>query len=375
MRIGIITFHFVHNYGAILQAYALQQKLSAMGHEATIIDYRPQHHVEQYKRFNWGKLWSWSPYLLAKRLTVELLLYPTYRRKRKAFARFEQEHLHLTPYNQQQLATANPFDTVICGSDQIWEVRLQENNARRKDDTKISLEGLYYGDGIGCPVIAYAASYTTPFEGLLARSLSLKLQNFSAISTREESARQRVQALTQKKVHRAIDPVLLIGCNCFLPMSEMRPIAPKYVLLYEVVGIEGAYPMVYTFAKARGLEVVYLQSNYLSLHHIDKADQAASPEKFVAYIRHAEYVFTSSFHGTAFSLLFHKPFYYLASHSRFDNRSMSLLEITGLRHRSLTVADTPDDLPIDYETVDKLLEQEVEASELFIREALEHIQT
>lgn len=359
MRIGIITFHFAQNHGAVLQAYGLQQQLRKMGHEASIIDYRPQYHTEQYRRFRWYKLLSWNPYKLAKRLMVEILLYPTYRRRAEAFARFEQEKLMLSSYDECQ-DFASHFDLIICGSDQIWEINLQE---------KRQIEGLYYGDGIDCPVIAYAPSFTTPFEGDLAKQLQQKLSNFRAISVREESARQQIQALTSQHVSRVVDPVLLAGAKCFLSLGEQRPVSQKYVFLYQVIGVERAYPMVCEFAKARGLKVVYLQS-YLSIHHIKDSDQAASPDKFIAYIRHAEYVFSSSFHGTAFAILFHKPFYYLSSNNYNDSRSMSLLNITGLTDHAISTANIPDGRPIDYNHVDTQLAKEVKASEQFLEKAL-----
>ena len=43
MKIGILTFHSAHNFGAMLQAYALQEQIKANGHEVWIINYRPQY--------------------------------------------------------------------------------------------------------------------------------------------------------------------------------------------------------------------------------------------------------------------------------------------------------------------------------------------
>lgn len=40
MKVGIITYHRAHNYGAVLQCYALQEVLKRMGHDTQIIDYR-----------------------------------------------------------------------------------------------------------------------------------------------------------------------------------------------------------------------------------------------------------------------------------------------------------------------------------------------
>ena len=43
MKLGILTFHSVDNYGAVLQAFALQMYLKTLGHDVEIIDYRPSY--------------------------------------------------------------------------------------------------------------------------------------------------------------------------------------------------------------------------------------------------------------------------------------------------------------------------------------------
>ena len=47
-KVGILTFHDAHNYGAVLQAYALKKYLINLGLDATIINYH--HYNIQMKR-------------------------------------------------------------------------------------------------------------------------------------------------------------------------------------------------------------------------------------------------------------------------------------------------------------------------------------
>mgnify|MGYP001525152848 FL=1 len=67
--------------------------------------------------------------------------------------------------------------------------------------------------------------------------------------------------------------------------------------------------------------------------HYSTKYQTASPADFVTYIRYATYVVTTSFHGTAFSLIFNRPFYTFSLGDNFDSRSASLLESVNLTER------------------------------------------
>ena len=50
MKIGIITYHSAHNYGAVLQAFALQEYLQKQGHDVQIINYKIKEIENYYKK-------------------------------------------------------------------------------------------------------------------------------------------------------------------------------------------------------------------------------------------------------------------------------------------------------------------------------------
>ena len=102
-KIGILTFHWATNYGAVLQAYALQNYLSLAGFDTEVIDYRP------------GRV------LFIQQITH--LKNRSYHRKERALRQFRKK-LRLSPetiYWSSKLKTIlDKYDYVIAGSDQVW---------------------------------------------------------------------------------------------------------------------------------------------------------------------------------------------------------------------------------------------------------------
>lgn len=160
MKIKTITCHNVYNYGAILQAYALQRFLEDNGHEVEIIDYAPRYHSNS----SWNIPENSSVYKLASKFVVIHLLYALHRyikKKRnvntirlKKFDDFTAEYLHVTPrkYKNYEDIQRNPplADMYIAGSDQIWN-----------PIGKTGLDPAFYLNfgGSGIKRISYAASF------------------------------------------------------------------------------------------------------------------------------------------------------------------------------------------------------------------------
>ena len=98
--------------------------------------------------------------------------------------------------------------------------------------------------------------------------------------------------------------------------------------------------------------------------------QTASPEDFVNYIYYSTFIVTTSFHGTAFSIMFNKPFYSVRMHTSADNRIESLLNRLNLLDRFVDMGTTPNMSEIDYEIVNAKLYQQQKLSEEFLLNAL-----
>ena len=93
MRIGILTFHCAHNYGAVLQCYALQEALKGMGHDVEIIDYQPEFLLTPYKIFNTKRYKSNNPFKIAKKTLREVLVARMRIKRYSAFQHFRSKYL------------------------------------------------------------------------------------------------------------------------------------------------------------------------------------------------------------------------------------------------------------------------------------------
>lgn len=359
MKLGILTFHSAHNYGAVLQAYGLQEYLRGKGHEAYVIDYRPDYITRNYPPHGtafWKSRNLWH-------CAMGLFNYVVHKDLRLArwhgFRRFYTERLRLHPYHEGM--DFHEFDAVLVGSDQVWSPA----------HTGGGFEPLFFGEGFSCKVIPYAPSCTSlTLSEADKQYLSARLDAMTAVSVREGKMRDVLQPLTRKDITVVVDPSLLAGRECFDRIAVAPNTRRPYVLVYEI----NAHPEVYRMAKAMarsiGGDVIELV-NGMRHYHRRSMREAASPEEFVGYIRHAACVITTSFHGTAFSIMFHTPFYTVMQHTAADNRMANLLTALGLDDRMIDMNATPAIKPLDSRLIDTNLRKLVAGSELFIKEALE----
>ena len=118
MRIGILTFHCAHNYGAMLQCYALQEYLKGRGDEVYVIDYRPDYLTHPYKKHKLSHWLSKDPLRTLKRLLSEPFLLKKRGKRWDGFDNFMRMKLNLYPYDMS--SDYSNFDWLLFGSDQIW---------------------------------------------------------------------------------------------------------------------------------------------------------------------------------------------------------------------------------------------------------------
>lgn len=341
MKVGIITFHFPHNYGAMIQAYAMQQNLRMMGHEAYIVDYCPKYHTKEFTRkVDWRLSFTGS---IRERIKSFLLNILTCRHSPKRydnFDAFKNKFMNLYPYKKGDNLAG--LDAVLIGSDQVWSQFITNNE----------FDGPYYGDGFETNVFAYAASMR--YDSLTETQkivFAKKFKQLTSIGVREISVKELLQPLTDKTVEVTLDPTMLSGAEVYNEINLTRPIKEKYVLTYEIGVNKKLRAMASKYANKHGYKVVSL-CGYFNLNGIKGYDLTASPEKFLAYIKHAECVFTTSFHGTALSIVFNKEFYAVKQHNTADARMDSILSQLGLLDRFIEFDSTlPNCTPIDYNDV------------------------
>lgn len=337
MKIGILTFHNAINYGAVLQAYALKKHLSSAGHCVEIINYTPKVIEKDYKVFTLAtplKLYRiiLYPLLLAKRI---LLFIPRLRLTRK-FVNFNLKALSLSEKTSASQTIPEDFEAYVIGSDQVWNYDIVQ------DSLPVYLGR--FNTSTAALRIAYAASAGAG-EKLLKTKDDFDL--FNALSVRELSLRTHLQQLGVSSTV-VLDPTLLISPAAWHDLADQSnyPTRERYILLYMMYDVPEALKTAKKLACQKGIKLKII-SNF-TFSHITKDHflHPVGPEDFVRLFRDAECIITTSFHGTAFSLIFNKNFYFISSKTKGENRIHSLLSTLGLNDRM--VENVTDIAPIDY---------------------------
>lgn len=311
MKIRTITCHDVYNYGASLQAYALMKYLENSGHDARIIDYKPEYSGRQYNFWRVPRSSRFYTLSLKSRIFhLILCIYFSLGRYRTvgryfAFKRFKKEYLHLTEHfkSYNQLRNMPPdADVYIAGSDQIWNTALPNG----KDPAFF----LNFGSR-NVKRVAYAASFgLSQISKDDLTTIKHYLSVFDAISVREQTGVAILQDLGYSGIN-VVDPVFLLNRSEWINFAGVvnNPCKQKYILVYDL--LEGRIPELEKYVK----ECAFLGGyRIISINHLKKLKYAdvnimsAGPLEFLSYLYNADYVVSTSFHATAFSLIFNKPF-------------------------------------------------------------------
>ena len=386
MKIGVVThWRTTDNYGQILQCYALQKYLKLLGHEAFLIRYSPS--SEKIKS---SLLRSFLRKLLCACSAERRKAYAKVRYysslyelnseldKKRAFGEFREANLEVTEevYSlYEQLRETPPIaDAYIVGSDQVWSPSLASKDV-----------GVWYLDFApqGTKRIAYAASVGRQFKESEKKILIDYLKKFTAISLREHSVFEYCQKIGFKDSKQVVDPTLLLPVTQFLSLAHTSEHSQSpYLFIYylNVASKEELYwSEVSEYVKSEGLGIRAVSSSgyYPAMNLIPEVDneQLTIPE-WISAIRNSNGVLTTSFHGTVFSILFHKPFVVIPLQNEYssgNSRLTSFLGDLGLSDRILTNGNSVESIfntAIDWEKVDSLVESKRQESAQFLFDAL-----
>lgn len=336
MKVGIITFHFVSNQGAVLQCLATQKFLEDRGNEAWVIDYRPDYHTVRYvdpkNPFLYARWYSKkfkrknfaSRTLLAVHTFARCIYYNINHADAevvKSFEAFTKKNLHLTrEYRtiKELRADAPALDAYITGSDQLWNPDILD---QRLDPAYF----LAFGKEI--PKVAYAVSLGKNLEGEEIQDLKKFSKNLTAISLREYN-KDAVEALG-REVHICLDPTLLLDAKDYASYESDAKEQEPYIFVYGFEDISALHDALDNVRKVLNCKVVNGSPHRIKLSGNTKNVHAYAPDQFLSFIRDAECVVTNSFHGTAFSVIYRKRFI-TVPHSTRGQRMTDLLEKLGL---------------------------------------------
>lgn len=369
-KIGIITVSRTNNFGAELQAYALQKKLQLMGYDAEIIDYLYYKHKD-YKRtaeakplVEFSRKDRMKQYLLYGIVTplLENIVSAVYKKIKNRLGNFESFHKNNVRFSSQYRSltelnnASHSYDVFIVGSDQVWNPITGTSLSpyflefAPKDKLKMSYASSF---GVSSIDVKYHEAYKHYFS------------NLESIAVREEDGVALVKQISGREAKRVLDPTLLLTKNEWCRVIDKPQALPeKYVLIYMLHDTNTIINWAYHLKQKYGLQIVmickraFANKKYPDIINIEDA----GPSQFIELFSKASFVVTNSFHGTAFSVNFNVPFVTVLKKGKANNsRMLNFLSLVGLEKRIVFEEDTPgsiDQLTFDFIQSNKQLDNE-----------------
>ncbi len=374
MKIFTITCHDVYNYGASLQAYALQHYLAQNNHDVEIIDYIPDWKIEPYKiRWNmisvshlsclyeWRKVPGVRFIYRLKYGGAKLLTILNYRLRKKKFDCFKKTKLICTSTlfrNLEQLKQANlQADCIICGSDQIWNPRM-----------KNGYDAVYYAQFLDIPRISYAASFGV--SNLTEDDKSMMspwLNSFSFISVREKTGLRLLHEMGIQCGVQVSDPVFLLTAEDWKQLSSGKYLIEDFIFVYNIGKLDMKIKQcAIELRKRTGKRIVAIEE-MAAVSYADIRVKDAGPCEFVELLSKSAMVISNSFHATSFALIFNKPMYTFINNA-FNSRVSDILRLVGLEARMNPSVDVDNDIP--WESINDIIKNESLRSQQYLLEAI-----
>jgi len=310
MKIGILTYHHAHNYGAFLQACALCNRLNSEENlECELIDFRMQKEVNFYS--------------LSRTSRKVKYLHPSlYRCKKQLFSAFEaaQKCTFMKKSHDNMLSdsiddfvkfVSGKYDVIVTGSDEIWKI----------DGYRGFPTPYWLPDDLKCGKFAYAASSRSDFSKLDAQNkqmLTTLVNDFEFIGVREQITADQLKSYvaSPEKIHVCCDPTFLYDFpirkgNIQKLFKDKIKLNPKKKNIVVMTNIRNVAKHIYNkFSKSYNLISVFsFHKGYTNAGDI-------SPIEWLELIANADLVISSYFHGTCLSIVKQTPFITIGSNGR-----------------------------------------------------------
>jgi hypothetical protein len=380
-KLGICACYQHKNYGSQLQSYATTVELARRNIDFEIIRYKkkttPLLLIKSLPRLL-NPIFINDRIIETSQKKMMLKLHPQLAQdnavRNAAFDKFSQSRFKkLSPvyYGYEQLKEqSKKYTAVMVGSDQLWSpsgITSNFYNLMFADDNTVK--------------ISYATSFgVSQINPKYHKIYNTFLNRLDFISIRENSGKKIVEELSSNKAEVVCDPVILLDAEQWLKeIPNKRLYDEPYIFAY-FLGKSAEYRDAVTkFAKQKGLKIVtepHMDSyNKADENFGDYTPFDIGPAEFVNLIRNAEYVFTDSFHGSVFSMLYQKHFlvfnrYSDNSSSSKNSRIDSFCKNYGLSDRRYNgnIADVEN--KINYEDVLGKVDEHRQKSKAFLDRAL-----
>lgn len=353
-KIGILTHHYIHNYGAFLQGYALQEAVKKLypNDEVYMIDFVNKKHAVK-NTLGWFR---YNPNKDSIKSYMQKIKLP------RIFKKTQKKYYNLTKRikNTEDLNNLN-LDAIIVGSDEVWHY---EDIARHP---------MKFGYEVKVPkLIAYAPSTgsSNVKEGI-PEYVKEGMKNFTGLSARDDNAEELIKNVLGKECTRVLDPTLLYEFPEYSSKFVDYIKSQKFILMYYCDNLPDTIKNeIIEYANKNGYKI-FGAGEYKKWFTETFVD--INPFEWVEMFRNAQIVFTGTFHGAVFSIKSRKNFYvYLTNPSRIKKVG-SLLKQFGIEDRTMNNENVDKifnniENNINYEEVYKKIEVEKNRSLEYLKE-------
>ena len=290
VKIGICTFHYAVNPGSSWQAYALYKTIASLSSDfdVHIVNYQETRYRNSMMAFKLRWPLIHNVYQLFR-----ITSYLRYQRFWKCIGGLGKR------MDDETVKNLDGYDVIVAGSDQIWNLELTGRNMN-----------FFIPFCNGAKKISYAASiggkdFPEQEKDVVAGFLS----DFSYISVREPEAQVAIEKLTGRKPELVLDPSLLLRRSDYEKIAWKPKVKNDYIFLHVVNNNSEVIPFARKFAEEKGLQIVECHGHIEKKYKDDRILRRPDPRKWLGYLMNAKYVFTDSFHGCAFCINCHVPFF------------------------------------------------------------------
>lgn len=329
-KIGIITFHNSYNCGSMLESYAMQKFIDKCGVKTEIIDFSNEGQKKLYGvKFQNNSI---------KNIIKNILLIPAKNKikfNNSKYEKFKNERFVLSKkYNNMRELSDKNYSTVVAGSDQIWNITIEDNDDAYFLPWVNNAKKVAYAPSFGAKNIM---EYTNNVE-----KYRKMINDFDALSIRENNGKRWIKELCNKDVEVLLDPTLLLDEKDYQDIEKKElKINEKYIFFYSPSFNRKICKYVKKISKKYNLKVITwsTKSYYIKMIRTFgfELPEYEDPSMYLSLIKNAEVVITTSYHGTIFSTIYRKKFIVVKNGGMYknDDRVRTLLEQLKMNERLL----------------------------------------